>query len=227
MVCEQGRVHRGPQGDLDAIFFDLDGTLIDSRAGTIRTIQHVLNSIGVSPALADGPTAIDAPTIPEIFMSMLDDEALVEVAVKRYRKRHAEVGLYECRLYDGVSETLGRLSGRGIRLFVATSRLQVFAERIIDHLGLSAYFDGVFGTSPSNDRESKGDLLRRALRAVDMDPNTSAMVGDRAFDMQGATENGMRALGVLYGYGSREELDAAGAQLLVSRPGEIIDILAA
>ena len=80
---------------------------------------------------------------------------------------------------------------------------------------------------PATTARARGDLLRRALRAVDMDPNTSAMVGDRAFDMQGATENGMRALGVLYGYGSREELDAAGAQLLVSRPGEIIDILAA
>ena len=212
---------------IEAIFFDLDGTLIDSREGTIRTIQHALNSIGVTPSLADDPTAIDAPTIPEIFMSMLDDEALVDVAVKKYRERYYEVGLYENRLYNGVSETLGRLSDRGVPLFVATSRLQVFAERIIEDLELSAYFGGIFGTSPSNDRESKSDLLRRALRAVAIAPNTTTMVGDREFDMLGATDNGMRAIGVLYGYGSREELEAAGAQLLVSSPGEIADTLAA
>ena len=206
---------------IDAIFFDLDGTLTDPKVGITRCIQHALEALAVTPPDADDLTWCIGPPLLESFKSMLGDNASATAALQHYRERFSEVGMYENRLYDGIPEALRLLSGRGISLFVATSKPQVYAERIVEHFGLDTWFEGVFGPTLQGDRARKTELLRWALQQTGCRAGTAVMVGDRGHDMAGATDNGMRAAGVLYGYGSREELLAAGAQVLVASPDEL------
>ena len=210
---------------IDAIFFDLDGTLTDPEIGIKRCIRHALGALGATPLDADDLTWCIGPPLLESFKSMLGDDALAAVALKHYRARFSEVGLYENRLYDGVSKALRQLSSRGISLFVATSKPQVYAVRIVEHFGLSACFEGVFGPTLQGDRARKTDLLRWALHKTAVKAGAAVMVGDRSHDMVGATDNGMRVVGVLYGYGSRQELEATGARMLISSPAEFGRIL--
>ena len=210
---------------IDAVFFDLDGTLTDPKVGITRCILHALGELGVAAPHADDLTWCIGPPLLESFKSMLGDDALAGVALKHYRARFSEIGLYENRLYDGVAEALRGLSGGGVSLFVATSKPQVYARRIVDHFGLAACFEDVFGPTLQGERVRKTDLLRWALKESAVKAGAAVMVGDRSHDIVGATDNGMLAAGVLYGYGSREELEGAGAQLLVSSPDEFGRIL--
>ena len=210
---------------IDAIFFDLDGTLTDPKVGITRCIQHALRELGATPPDADDLTWCIGPPLLESFESMLGDDALAHAALKHYRARFSEVGLFENQLYTGVPEALRRLSGKKVSLFVATSKPQVYAERIVEHFGLGAFFKSVFGPTLQGDRAAKTDLLRWALDETRMKAGASVMVGDRSHDMVGATDNEVRAVGVLYGYGCREELEASGAELLVSNPDELSGLL--
>ena len=210
---------------IDAVFFDLDGTLTDPKVGITRCIRHALAEVGLTPPDSDDLTWCIGPPLLESFKSMLDDDVSATIALKHFRARFSDVGIYENKLYGGIPEALQALSGRGVSLFVATSKPQVYAERIVEHFGLSACFKGVFGPTLRGERERKTDLLRWALEETGVEPSAAVMVGDRSHDMVGATVNGMRAVGVLYGYGSREELEASGAQLLISSPGEFGGIL--
>ena len=214
-----------PMSRIDAIFFDLDGTLTDPRVGITRCIQHALGELGATPPDADELTWCIGPPLLESFKSMLGDDALANTALKHYRTRFSEVGLVENRLYTGVTEALRQLSGEAVSLFVATSKPQVYAERIVEHFSLGAIFKGIFGPTLQGDRATKTDLLRWALDETRVKADASVMVGDRSHDMVGATDNGMRAVGVLYGYGCREELEASGAELLVSNPDELSGLL--
>ena len=214
-----------PMTRIDAIFFDLDGTLTDPKVGITRCIQHALKELGATPPDADELTWCIGPPLLESFKSMLGDDALANAALKHYRARFSVVGLFENRLYTGIPEALRRLSGEDVSLFVATSKPRVYAERIVEHFGLGAFFKGVFGPTLQGDRAIKTDLLRWALGETRVKAGASVMVGDRSHDMIGATDNGMRAVGVLYGYGCREELKASGAELLVRNPDELSSIL--
>lgn len=214
-----------PMSRIDAIFFDLDGTLTDPKLGITRCIQHALGQLGATPPDADELTWCIGPPLLESFKSMLGDDALANIALKHYRARFSEVGLFENQLYMGVPEALQRLYSKDVSLFVATSKPQVYAERIVEHFGLGAFFKGVFGPTLQGDRAKKTDLLRWALDETRVKASASVMVGDRSHDMIGATDNGMRAVGVLYGYGCREELEASGAELLVSNLGELSGLL--
>ena len=120
-------------------------------------------------------------------------------------------GCYENRVYDGIGEVLTTLSQSGHRLFVATSKPHVFADRIVEHFGLRHHFEHVFGSELDGTRVDKSDLLAYALKTTAVDPAKTLMIGDRSHDMVGARNNGMQGIGVLYGYGNRDELLGAGA----------------
>jgi len=210
---------------IDAIFFDLDGTLTDPKVGITRCIRHALRELGVTPPEADDLTWCIGPPLLDSFKAILGDDALAAVALKHYRERFSEIGLYENQLYGGVLESLQLLSDRNVSLFVATSKPQVYAERIVEHFGIATFFERVFGPTLQGDRSRKTDLLRWALAEVGVTADATVMVGDRNHDIVGARDNGMYAAGVLYGYGSREELEHAGAQLLLRSPDELGGIL--
>jgi phosphoglycolate phosphatase len=210
---------------IDTIFFDLDGTLTDPKVGITGSIQYALEKLGVPVPTQDELTWCIGPPLRPNFVALLGGEQHADRAVELYRERFGVTGLFENELYDGIIPTLETLHASGRRLFVATSKPHVFADRIIDHFGLRKYFTRVFGSELDGTRVDKSELLRYALEQAAVDPTRAIMIGDRKHDVIGAANNGMPAIGALYGYGGREELTSAGAKHLVAAPGEIAALI--
>jgi phosphoglycolate phosphatase len=203
---------------MDAIFFDLDGTLTDPAIGITRSIRHALRTLGHPvPEQKDLLWCI-GPPMRSSLCTLLGGEAEVEAAMSLYRARYSEIGLFENTPYEGVAELLTTLKAAGQRLFLATSKPAIFAERILDHFALRPNFEAVFGAAPDGSLGDKTLLLRHALAQCALDGERCVMVGDRSFDMVGARGNAMTALGVLYGFGSADELRSAGAHHLCATP---------
>jgi phosphoglycolate phosphatase len=207
---------------IDTVFFDLDGTLTDPKIGITTSIQYALARFDIPVPTQDELTWCIGPPLHAAFKALLGtSDADADRAVELYRERFADVGLFENTLYAGVEEVLTAVAAPSRRLFVATSKPHVFADRIIDHFGLRRHFGRVFGSELDGTRVHKTDLLRYALDETSTDPAHAIMIGDRKHDMIGAANNGIATIGVLYGYGSREELTSAGAMHLCKAPGEI------
>ena len=207
---------------MEAIFFDLDGTLTDPKPGITRSIQYALQKLD-HPAIPseDELTWCIGPPLRASFVRILGTEDHADRAVSLYRERFSDIGLYENAVYDGIAEVLTALSQSGQKLFVATSKPHVFAERIVEHFGLRHHFEYVFGSELDGRRVDKSDLLAYALKTASVDPSKTLMIGDRSHDMVGAANNGMKGIGVLYGYGSRDELIGAGALQVCATPQAI------
>ena len=207
---------------MDAIYFDLDGTLTDPKPGITRSIQYALQRLD-HPTIPseDELTWCIGPPLRSSFVKMLGDHS-ADRAVTLYRERFSDIGLYENRVYDGIGEVLATLRTSGHRLFVATSKAHVYADRIIDHFGLRDHFEHVFGAELDGTRADKSHLLAHALKQAAVDPSKTLMIGDRSHDMVGAKNNGMQRIGVLYGYGSRDELLESGAQHVCATPAAIL-----
>jgi phosphoglycolate phosphatase len=207
---------------MDTIFFDLDGTLTDPKPGITRSIRYALQKLDhpVIPT-EDELTWCIGPPLRSSFVKMLGEDS-ADRAVTLYRERFSEIGLYENRVYDGIGEVLTTLKESGHRLLVATSKAHIYADRIIDHFELRPHFERVFGAELDGTRSDKSHLLAYALKETATDPGKSLMIGDRSHDMVGAGKNGIRGIGVLYGYGSRDELIGAGARHLCATPAEIL-----
>ena len=209
---------------MDAIFFDLDGTLTDPKPGITGSIQYALQKLDhpIIPT-EDELTWCIGPPLRASFARILGGEDQADRAVALYRERFSDIGLYENGVYDGIGEVLTTLSQSGRRLFVATSKPHVFATRIVEHFGLRHHFEHVFGSELDGTRVDKSDLLQYALEIAAVDPSKTLMIGDRSHDMVGAGNNGMKGIGVLYGYGSKDELIGAGALRVCASPQEILD----
>jgi phosphoglycolate phosphatase len=204
------------------MFFDLDGTLIDPKIGITRSLQYALRRLKLRVPHEDELTWCIGPPLRSSLVKILGDNSLADKAVSLYRERFSETGIYESTVYEGIVETLAALIHPNRRLFVATSKLQTFAERIIVNFNLAPYFEGVFGAEMDGTRADKTELLKHALDIGHVDPAQAVMVGDRSYDIIGARNNGMLALGVLYGYGSKEELAQAGARYLCEKPQDVL-----
>jgi phosphoglycolate phosphatase len=160
---------------MDAIFFDLDGTLTDPKPGITRSIQYALQKLD-HPTIPteDELTWCIGPPLRASFVSLLGADHSADHAVSFYRERFSDVGLYENGVYDGIRDVLTQLCASGHRLFVATSKPHVFAERIIDHFDLRHHFERVFGSELDGTRVDKSHLLEYALREVSVDPTNTA-----------------------------------------------------
>lgn len=212
---------------MDAIYFDLDGTLTDPKPGITRSIQYALQRLDHDTIpTEDELTWCIGPPLRASFVRLLGGDHAADRAVALYRERFSDIGLYENGVYDGIDEVLTALRASGHRLFVATSKAHVFAERIIDHFGLRRHFERVFGAELDGTRADKSHLLQYALKEASVDPFKTLMIGDRSHDMVGAKNNGMKGIGVLYGYGSRDELLQAGAHRICATPGAILGCIA-
>jgi phosphoglycolate phosphatase len=208
---------------MDAIYFDLDGTLTDPKIGITRSIQYALGKLDHHTIpTADELTWCIGPPLRASFAKLLGSDNSADLALSFYRERFSDIGLYENGVYAGVADVLTALGKSGHRLFVATSKPAVFAERIVDHFGLRHHFERVFGSELDGTRVDKTHLLEYALKAAAVDPSRTVMIGDRSHDMIGARNNGMRGIGVLYGYGSKDELMAAGALHVCATPQAIL-----
>jgi phosphoglycolate phosphatase len=211
---------------MNTIYFDLDGTLTDPKPGITRSIQYALGKLDRAVPTEDELTWCIGPPLRASLKQLLGTDALADAALLLYRERFGDIGLYENEIYPGIADTLSVLAKSGRRMFVATSKAAVYAERIIDHFKLRGYFERVFGSELDGTRADKTELLGYALQAMNVDPSESVMIGDRKFDMIGARNNGMTAVGVLYGYGTEQELRAGGAQHVCAAPRGLLDHMA-
>jgi phosphoglycolate phosphatase len=211
---------------MDAIYFDLDGTLTDPKPGITRSIQYALRKLDYHTIpTEDELTWCIGPPLRASFVKILKTADSADLAVSLYRERFSDIGLYENGVYDGIRDVLTTLGKSGHRMFVATSKPHVFAERIIDHFGLRHHFEHVFGSELDGTRVDKSHLLEYALNTASVDPSRTVMIGDRSHDMIGASNNGMKSIGVLYGYGSKDELIGAGALRVCATPQAILDCI--
>lgn len=145
----------------------------------------------------------------------------LDEAVAAYRQHYGEVGFLGSEPYPGIPGALEDMRRANLRIYLATSKREVFARRILEHKKLETYFDGIYGSVPSGELDHKPELLAHIVTKESIDPSHSIMVGDRKHDIAGARAVNMRSLGVLWGYGSRDELEAAGADRLVERPADL------
>jgi phosphoglycolate phosphatase len=199
------------------LLFDLDGTLTDSARGITLCLRHALLALGrQAPPLEDLRRYI-GPPLRGAFVDLLatDERAVIEAAIAHYRERFAAVGLYENDVYREVPEGLATLREAGHRLWVVTSKPEVYACRIMEHFGLASLFQGVYGSELSGKRADKTELIAYVLGSEQLDPARTRMIGDRAEDILGGRANGTGTIGVLWGYGSEEELRNAEPDIIV------------
>lgn len=210
------------------LLLDLDGTLVDSQPGILSSCRAALRALGHETDPEMDITAIIGPPIEDVMRYLLrsfGDDRVAE-AVDAYRSDYGTRGLLLSELYLGIREALVDLHSRGARLLLATSKRQSFAQRILDNHGLSDLFQGVYGSVLGAGLDHKPELLAHILKDAGLDAEACLMIGDRKFDIVGAHANRMRAVGVLWGYGSREELELAGADLLIDAPSELKSLTA-
>ncbi len=201
------------------IYFDLDGTLTDPYEGITKCILYALDELGFDHPSDEYLHSCIGPPLYETFPEMVGKELTLK-AIDLYRERFVDVGWQENEPYDGILEALETISAAGHTLFVATSKPHVHAGRIIQHFGMGQYIKQVYGCELDGTRSSKTELLEYAI-----DENPGAiermMIGDRKHDLIGAIANGMRPIGVSYGYGSIDELSSAGAVDIASTPASL------
>ncbi|BDE94770.1 HAD hydrolase-like protein [Raoultibacter timonensis] len=190
------------------VLLDLDGTLTDPEEGITKSIRYALASFGIEECDRSKLRSFIGPPLKSSFQDfygMSDENA--DLAIARYRERFADKGLYENTVYPGVEKLLASLKEAGISVALATSKPTVYALRILEHFDLDGYFDFALGSELDGTRTAKADVVAGVVaHFAETDRAKFVMVGDRSHDMVGARSNGIDSIGVLYGYGSREEL---------------------
>lgn len=206
-----------------SVLLDLDGTLVDSQPGIEASCLAALRVLGHEPDEGLDLSHVIGPPIEDIMQVLLrpyGDDRIGE-AVAAYRQDYGDRGFRGSVPYPGIGKALGEMKQAGLRIYLATSKRAVFARRILDHLDFTGCFDGVHGSVPGGGLDHKPELLAHILARHDLSPSRCLMAGDRRYDIAGAHAVGMRGLGVLWGYGSREELETAGADRLVDTPADL------
>lgn len=192
-----------------AVFFDLDGTLTESAPGIIRSFRHAFERMNMElPENAD-LSVIIGPPLSGSFIRFGVPRERVEEAIKKYRERYMTTGKYENEPYEGIRELLEKLKERGLKLYVATSKPEVLAVDILEHFDLAKYFDEIAGATLDGTRGTKEQVIRWLMEKADLQ-ETAVMVGDTEFDIKGAKDTGIDAIGVAWGYGTIESMDEAG-----------------
>lgn len=205
------------------ILFDLDGTLTDSAPGILATLKYALKKQNIIPP--DDLDFVLGPPLMDTFCNTFHmSQQSAEQAYNDYYKLYAEKGMYQNSVFEGVKEMLAELKKQGKKLAVATSKSQDFAQQIIEHFGLSEYFDFVSGNYLGQ-RDTKAKVVRYALEQLQEMPECAVLVGDRMYDIIGGKEVGVSTIGVLYGYGDKEELEQYGADVLAETPQDVVNII--
>lgn len=211
--------------------FDLDGTLTKSEAGIFNCAKYALADAGLDIPEEAVLRKFIGPPIKDSFMEYcnVSDEQADKLVVK-YRERYNTIGLYENEVYDGIMELLSKLKEGGAYIAAATAKPQYPTEKIFEKFGFDKYFDVVVGSIPENTRMKKTEIITEALSQLELLTQTAAtkenavMIGDRFYDIEGGKSCNISTIGVLYGYGSRQELESCGADFIVDTPGEIAEL---
>lgn len=202
----------------DWLFFDLDGTLTDPAEGITNSVVHALKAMGAEVPSYETLCTFIGPPLNDSFHNIagIPTEQLPE-AIAKYREYFSTKGIFENKVYPGIADMLERLQKAGKKLVVATSKPEDFSVRIIEHFGLTRFFENVCGSCMDETRTKKGEVIEYALeRNAIADKSRVLMIGDRKHDVIGAHENSLPCCGVLYGYGPRAELEEAGADIIAA-----------
>lgn len=211
-----------------AVFFDLDGCLVDSSSAIPTCLNVALVELGLPPQPPEGLRRYIGPPLLEgvaaILAELGADPALAQPCIDLYRAAYVEVSLTDTMVVDGIPAVLDALAPR-THLAVVTSKPTEYAEPIVDAMGLTRHLRAVYGPEADELHETKPDTLARALTAVGVAGRDAVMVGDRHHDIDAGRAHGARTVGVTWGSGTRAELEAAGADHVVDRPASLLDVL--
>jgi phosphoglycolate phosphatase len=211
----------------DVLLFDLDGTLTDPKPGIVESIRFALDQLAIACPGDAVLAGFIGPPLRETFALLLGtaEADAIEEAMALYRQRFAETGLYENQVYDGVPMMLDHAGMSAAAMYVATSKPAMYADRIVKHFGLAGHFRKVYGPELDGRYDNKAELLAHLLKEEQIARNVAVMIGDRAADVLAAKANGLRSVGVLWGYGSKQELVDSGADILCRTPRELSERL--
>jgi phosphoglycolate phosphatase len=211
----------------DIILFDLDGTLTDPKEGITKAFAYALKETKQLEVPLEELTKCIGPPLKTSFMTFFDyTEEECEAGIRGYRTYFEDKGWHQNILFDGIEEILKKLKANGKTLFVATSKATVYAEKIIAHFGLMPYFTAVVGSNMDGTRTHKDEVIQEVLNRLEgIKPEDVLMIGDREHDVLGAKKLGVPVIGVTFGYGSREELEKAGATAIVESMSELSEVL--
>lgn len=210
--------------NIKSVLFDLDGTLSDSAPGILRGVRIALESIGIKENDILQLRRFIGPPLYTAFQEFYGcDPDTAAKAVTSYRSFYLDDGIYDTALYDGVIPMLERLYGMGIAMYICTSKPQAMAEIVADHLGIRHFFQGIVGASLDSSRAEKTQVLAYLLDSIQ--PSAPVMVGDRHHDMHAAKEMHIPGIGVLWGYGDRDELLSSGACDLAADPASLVELI--
>ncbi|MBQ7039621.1 MAG: HAD family hydrolase [Clostridia bacterium] len=209
------------------IVFDLDGTLTEPKEGITKSIQYALSKMGIEVSDLESLTKYIGPPLIPCFMQDFDmTEEEATKALMFYRERFIKTGMFENVMYDGIKELLESLKKAGKTVILATTKPTPQAEGVLNYFKLTEYFDVIGGSNLSGTVVEKPDVMREAFKQVEnIDLTKAVMVGDRKYDVAGAKAHNIPCIGVLYGHGSRKELEEAGADMLVGSVEELSQIL--
>ncbi|CYW18489.1 HAD family hydrolase [Streptococcus suis] len=208
------------------ILFDLDGTLTDSGQGILNSVAYALEKMGIEEPDAANLNQFIGPPLYESFSRFyqLNPED-TQSAVDAFRVYFKEKGMFENQLYPGIIPLLEELRTAGKTLVIATSKPEIFAKQILEHFGIAHYFDVIAGASLDSSRISKADVIGYAINQLEAFPKHAVMIGDREHDIEGARMHQLPAIGVLYGYGSKQEFEKAGATMIVETVQDLKRVL--
>ncbi|MGE8430707.1 MAG: HAD-IA family hydrolase [Sphingobacterium sp.] len=207
------------------ILFDLDGTLTDPAEGITKCIGYALESKGIHTADLNSLKPLIGPPLKDSFIHNFGFEESEAIAcVEKYRERFSTIGLYENILFDRIPELLTLLKTKGYNIYLATSKPEIFAHKILQHFEINTYFDFAGGSALDDSRPTKTSVIQYVMEKAKLtNPQDCLMIGDRKHDLIGARETGMDAVGVLYGYGSQAELEQESPTYLIQTVPDLIE----
>lgn len=205
------------------ILFDLDGTISDPGIGITNSVSYALEKFNIKVKERSELYKFIGPPLKDSFAKFYDfNKEDCEKAISYYREYFKERGIYENELYEGIQQLLQTLHDEGKKVILATSKPENFAVEILKYFHIEEYFDYIAGATLDGSRSKKADVISYALEKSGInDLSTVVMIGDREYDIYGAREVGIDSIGVLYGYGNREELQNAGASDIVESVSEL------
>lgn len=207
-----------------AILFDLDGTLTDSGEGILNCAELALKHFSLPIPSREEMRVFVGPPLRTSFLRYGVPDGKIEEAVAVFRSRYTTVGKFENHPYPGIQALLSTLKAQGNRLFVATSKPEEMAVEILEHFGLSSYFEKICGAALDGSRDAKSAVIAYLLKQIG-DTQTAVMIGDTAFDVTGAAAHGIPTIGVSWGYGKPQDMMAAGAVAMAHTMPELLDII--
>ena len=209
------------------VLFDLDGTLTNSQEGIVNSVIYALRKMGYDLPKKEELLSFIGPPLRDSFKKYCNmDGGGAEAAVKLYRERYSKKGLYELSVYEGVYETLEKITERGQIAVIATSKPEGFTKKILEKTELAKYFSLVVGSELDGTRDRKSEVIEEALRLLgEPDRKDVIMVGDTHFDVEGAMINGISCIGVTYGFAKDGELINAGAVSCVEHFSDLLKII--